>query len=71
MILQISDALEIVKTDIVSTTGLMLLIIAGLAYVIFKQDKKIEKKDDAISGFAEKYYTMSGQLRDLLKNKEE
>ena len=67
MILQISEALDIVKTDIVSATGLMLLMMAGMCYVIFRQDKKIEGKDEIIKDFAEKYYTMSGQLRDVIE----
>ncbi len=70
MILQITDATGVLSTTDVTVIGILLFVVFGLGWFIRYLLKEIKEKDNTIIDFGEKYFTMSGQMRDLLRKNE-
>jgi len=68
-LLQASEIAEIARITDFTVVGVMAVVIIGLAWFIRYLLKKIEAKDAIIMDVTEKYFKVSNELVNLIKNK--
>ncbi len=68
-LLQIGEVADVARTTDFTVVGVMAVVIIGLAWFIRYLLKRDEAKDAALMDVTEKYFKVSTELVNLIKNK--